>query len=393
VSEIPFCKPGHRTSATLLFTLLLGLNAIAADSPSLPGIVIEVPTPPTPILAQGRRHFLFELHLTNLRSNSLELNRVEFFAAPFSTQPVATFDPPALDKWIYRHVPVSNKRLIEGGHRAILFVNLSFDRKSSPDPSSPPLKVHLAFQNMAGEKITEEGELPVRRGSPISVAPQLRGGDWFALNCLDNHSHHRLSWFPLAGRPVVPQRYAVDWIKLGAKDRPFQGDWRQLTNYYGYGVNVMAAANATVTQVRDGMPDLPPFTAKKESYSMDAATGNHVLLRLDSAHYALYAHLQPGSIAVKVGDRVKTGQVLGRLGNSGSSDVPHLHFHMVGSDSPIFADGVPYVLKSFEWRGVADSFDALMEGKSFTKSAGESQAPDRRRHEFPGNHSVVSFRG
>ena len=369
--------------ATLFFTLLLGLNAIAAESPSLTGIVLEVPTPPTPIPAQGRHHLFCELHITNLRSNSLELNRVEFFAS--SSQPVATFDPPDLDKWIKRHVPVANNRLIEGGHRAIVFVNLSLDRKST----SLPLSLRLAFQNQA-EKITEECELPVRREPAISVAPQLRGENWFAFNCLDNHSHHRLSWFPVAGRPVVPQRYAIDWIKLGANDRPFQGDWKQLTNYYGYGVNVFAAANATVTQVRDGMPDNAPFAVKKESVSMDAATGNHVLLRLDSTHYALYAHLQPGSTAVKVGDRVKTGQVLGRLGNSGSSDLPHLHFHMVGSDSSLFADGVPYVLKSFEWRGVADSFDALMEGKGFTGSSGQS--PDRRRHEFPANNSVVSFR-
>jgi murein DD-endopeptidase len=380
-----------RSMATLLFTLLFGLNGIAAESPALTGVVIEVPTPPTPIPAQGRHHFLCELHITNLRSNSLELNRVEVFAASSSSnQSVASFDSAHLDKWIKRHVPMSNNRLIDGGHRAIWFVNLSLDRKSTSLPS----KAHLAFQTMEGEKITEECELPVRREPPISVAPQLRGENWFAFNCLDNHSHHRLSWVPVAGRPVVPQRYAIDWIKLGPNDRPFQGDWRQVTNYYGYGVNVMAAAKATVTQMRDGMPDNPPFAVKKESVSMDAATGNHVLLRLDSTHYALYAHLQPGSIAVKVGDRVKTGQVLGRLGNSGSSDVPHLHFHMVGSDSSLFADGVPYVLKSFEWRGVADSFDALMEGKGFTKSSGQSptQSPERRRHEFPVNNSVVSFR-
>ena len=369
--------------ATLLLIWLLGLNAIGAESPSLTGVVIEVPTPPTPIPAEGRHNFLFELHITNLRSNSLELNRVEFFAAS-SSQPAATFDPPHLDKWIKRHVPIANNRLIEGGHRAMLFVNLSLDRKSLPS------SLRLAFQTKEGETITEECELPVRRESPISIAPQLHGGNWFAFNCLDNHSHHRLSWFPLAGRPIVPQRYAIDWIKLGPKDKPFQGDWRQVTNYYGYGVNVIAAGNATVTQVRDGMPDNPPFAVKRGSVSMDAATGNHVLLRLDSTHYALYAHLKLGSIAVKVGDRVKTGQVLGRLGNSGSSDLPHLHFHMVGSDSPIFADGVPYVLKSFEWRGVGNSFDALMEGKGFTKSSGQS--PDRRRHEFPANNSVVFFR-
>ena len=62
---------------------------------------------------------------------------------------------------------------------------------------------------------------------------------------------------------------------------------------------------------------------------------------------------------------------------------------MVDSDSPIFADGTPYVLKSFDWRGVVDSLDALMEGKGFTKLSGQS--PDRRRDDFPVNNDVVSF--
>ena len=80
--------------------------------------MIEVPTPPTPIPAKGRHHFLFELHITNLRSNSLELSRVGFFTS--SSQPVAALDSPYLDKWIKRHVPMANNRLIEGGHRAIV---------------------------------------------------------------------------------------------------------------------------------------------------------------------------------------------------------------------------------------------------------------------------------
>jgi hypothetical protein len=65
-----------------------------------------------------------------------------------------------------------------------------------------------------------------------------------------------------------------------------------------------------------------------------------------------------------------------------------LSFNSSG-DSPIFADGVPYGLKSFDWHGAGDSFDALMEGKGFAKASGKS--PDCRRYEFPANNAVVSF--
>ena len=145
-----------------------------------------------------------------------------------------------------------------------------------------------------------------------------------------------------------------------------------------------------------------PESARQHALAIAKEAGLRIHVRRGSAESALqHATVtgivsdhdsrlpMPGSIVVKKGDRVKTGQALGRLGNSGSSDVPHLHFHMVESDSTIFADGVPYVLKSFTWSGVGESFDALMEGKGFTKSLGIS--PDRRRHEFPVNNAVVSF--
>ena len=45
--------------------------------------------------------------------------------------------------------------------------------------------------------------------------------------------------------------------------------------------------------------------------------------------------MQPGSLKVKVGDTVKTGQVLGLLGNSGNTDSPHLHFHVMDGPSPL----------------------------------------------------------
>ena len=58
--------------------------------------------------------------------------------------------------------------------------------------------------------------------------------------------------------------------------------------------------------------------------------------------YLLNAHLRPHSATVKVGDRVKAGEAIGRLGNSGNSTGPHLHFHVTDSPQFIFADGEPY---------------------------------------------------
>src|SRR4051794_39339030 len=70
--------------------------------------------------------------------------------------------------------------------------------------------------------------------------------------------------------------------------------------------------------------------------------GNHVILSLRNGHYAFYAHLQPGSIRVKPGDRVRRGQVLGLLGNSGNSNATHLHFHIMNGDSWFASEGLPF---------------------------------------------------
>ena len=74
---------------------------------------------------------------------------------------------------------------------------------------------------------------------------------------------------------------------------------------------------------------------------------NYVILALGNGGLAFYAHLQPGRLRVKPGDRVRRGQVLGLLGNSGNSDAPHLHFHISDANS-LESEGLPYVFDSFE---------------------------------------------
>jgi murein DD-endopeptidase MepM/ murein hydrolase activator NlpD len=75
--------------------------------------------------------------------------------------------------------------------------------------------------------------------------------------------------------------------------------------------------------------------------------GNQVNLDLGHGLHAFYAHLQPGSLRVKTGDHVKRGQVLGRLGNSGNSTAPHLHFHVARGITILDAEGVPFVYREY----------------------------------------------
>jgi murein DD-endopeptidase MepM/ murein hydrolase activator NlpD len=71
-------------------------------------------------------------------------------------------------------------------------------------------------------------------------------------------------------------------------------------------------------------------------------------MEIGNGLFAFYAHMQPGSLRVKVGDKVARGQVLGLLGNTGNSSEPHLHFQICNANSELGSEGLPYEFASFE---------------------------------------------
>src|SRR5262249_46331281 len=85
--------------------------------------------------------------------------------------------------------------------------------------------------------------------------------------------------------------------------------------------------------------------------SIADADGNAVVLDLGDGRFALYAHLQPGSLRVHAGDVVRRGQPLGLVGNSGNSSSPHLHFHVMDGPSPLDSNGLPYEIDAFDVTG------------------------------------------
>ena len=90
--------------------------------------------------------------------------------------------------------------------------------------------------------------------------------------------------------------------------------------------------------------------------TLETIGGNHVILDLGNRHFAFYAHLKPGSITVAVGDRVRQGQVVGLVGNSGNSAEPHLHFHVSNGPLPLGAEGTPFVFDRFTLTGRRTGF-------------------------------------
>lgn len=153
---------------------------------------------------------------------------------------------------------------------------------------------------------------------------------------------------------------------------------------------MIAVAGATVLAAVDRYPDQVPNHPKP--VTIQQADGNYVILSLGHGRYAFYAHLKPRSIRLRQGARVRRGQMIAQLGNSGSSSGPHLHFQVMNRPSALASDGLPFVIDRFRFVGRIP-LDATLEADI---NAGKSIAVDpagagSRRAELPLGRDVVSF--
>jgi hypothetical protein len=133
--------------------------------------------------------------------------------------------------------------------------------------------------------------------------------------------------FPLTnyhGAVVKAQRYACDFFQLNRWGTRALGIFpSRLDRYAIFGATVCSPGKGVILLSVDGLADLPPG-----QMDLDNVAGNHVVIRLDGLDVnLLLAHLQNGSVSVKVGDRVSAGQLIGKVGNSGGTSEPHLHIH------------------------------------------------------------------
>ena len=191
--------------------------------------------------------------------------------------------------------------------------------------------------------------------APTEVAPPVTGR-WHALNSPADK-------VPSHGTRAYGQAYAIDIVhEPEDRPRPAFGWWplvRRNGDFPAFGEPVLAVADATVVRARDGRrdrlsrnsyPALLPFFAEASARDLagpGAIVGNHLVLDLGNGTYALYAHLKRGSITVREGERVRAGQVVARVGNTGNSTEPHLHFQLMDAADLHTARGLP-----FTWRGV-----------------------------------------
>jgi len=374
---------------------LLSIQGLAQSHTAFPVDITAGPAP-QPFTADGKTRLLYELHLTNFSASPMELLGLDVLGDD-SAAPIASYHGEALEKLLVAIGSTDSSakvRAIGGGRSVLIFLDLTLE-KGTHTPAQ--LRHRLSFslprkKDGSGAAIVDTVNGPivavVQEPVPVLRAP-LRGSAWVAFNSFSSPTHRR-ALVPVDGKVRFAQRFAIDWMRLGPNGLLFDGDPKSNASFYSYGAEVLAVADGTVSELKDGLPENAGSNeASTRHITLENLVGNYLILDLGHGHFALYAHLQPGSLQVKLGDRVKAGQLLARLGNSGNSDAPHLHFHLVDGNSAVGAEGIPYELETFTQKGIVEGPEILDTGKAWQPKTGETPVVHRR--EFPIDNAVVVF--
>ena len=321
----------------------LGVAAgrLPAQIPS--AIEVRVPKPPAAALGDSGAFLAYELHVTNLTTGALMLRRVDVVDADRPDAVVASMvDSSVLGVIshpdVVRPGPFADRGRIGAGLRAYVYMWVVVHPGSVP----ARLKHRLTFQRPdSTTEVLDAAVIPVER-TAVAISPPVRG-DWAAFNGPSNSSGHRRLVLALDGHVASGQRFAIDFLQVdsgGSSHRP-GSDPLKNASYYAYGHELLAVADGVIAATKDSIPE-NPVGGRAVKIDLVTVGGNFVGIDIGNGRYALYAHVQPGSLRVKVGDRVQRGQVVALLGNSGNSTEPHVHFQIADAPAFLSSEGLPY---------------------------------------------------
>lgn len=190
-------------------------------------------------------------------------------------------------------------------------------------------------------------------------------GEWFTeVSPVDHVPSHGTNRFGL--------RYAFDFLQVDSEkpthpthdkknaDYFFKGI--PLESYYCFGKPIYATFSGEVVAVEHNILEREKaswfhdqtlairnslfFNPERDGF--ESVGGNYVILKKEETIYAVFCHLQKDSITVKVGENIQKGQLIGKIGHSGNSTEPHLHFHLMDSANIEIAKGIPFIFEQYE---------------------------------------------
>lgn len=366
-------------------------------------------TTPEPVeMTDGKVHLTYELVLTNVAPAPVRVDRIELHDAATKalvpgTRGRADLTPLQVGTEAEGAEGVSQPGAgntsvtIAPTTTYIAWVDVVFPQRSAVPatiehvvsgvvlaPDAPPAPVQMRL-----------GRTDPATDAPTVVGAPVPAGTWYmSEGCCADDTHHRRGIEPVNGVLEAPNRYAIDFYKLDDQNRTWVGDPAELSSYLSYRQPILSAAAGTVVAAQDGLANSAELPNPTDLASVEETVGNHVIVQVSDGVYVLYAHMDPGSVAVRVGDRVSRGQQLGLIGNSGISTTPHLHFQTLTTPTYFPADSKPYAFDSFTLLGripvrLWDDNLGLQPTGALPFEA--ANPPSARANELPLDRDVVRF--
>lgn len=364
--------------------------------------------------SDGKFHVLYDLQLTNASTSPAALVKVDVVDEANRSTVVASFSgkqlvDPACDYGDCNRLrtlpskPAPDTTIPSQESRALL-LRLTFDNLADV----PMMVLHRAYLRAASSPGTTEASdvdyltapVGISTGNTRTISPPVRGTNWVAQNgCCEIGFPHVPSLSPLNGKLSNSQRMAIDWMRTNDEGEFFSGDKTKNESYLSYGQEIRAIADGTITSTLNTLeanaPGILPASDPelRRLITVETVDGNHIVQDLGDGVWAMYGHLQKGSLLVKDGERVKAGQVIAKLGNTGNSNAAHLHFQLMNAPSMFGADAVPYVFDDFSYAGFLDpkqimAADDYVSGRFFQNHLDSAQP---RTGELPLGGSFVDF--
>lgn len=337
-----------------------------------------------PFLSMEKFHLAYELEIINNSDDEIEITSLEI-RDDNSGKSFRSYDTHDIQISIFNH---ENRRVddtrLKRANKALLFVWISVEKDQLPRSLNNIITMNKSAVVQTPVEVEQETDIILGR-------PFKDDGNWFATNGPSAQSKHRVAVVSANGTFFLAQRFAIDWVALDSHGKAFKNDGATVEDWHCYGKELVAVADGVIVATRSDLPNNVPGPVRAVPINLSNALGNHVVLKIADDRYVAYAHLMPGALNVSVGESVKKGHVLGRLGNSGNSDAPHLHLHVTDKPDVIFSEGLPYTFESMEVLGSNPSLDAMASGGNVFSFFVFDKFGGLRRNELPLDNWIVKF--
>jgi murein DD-endopeptidase MepM/ murein hydrolase activator NlpD len=339
----------RRIALAAVFVLVFVPGTMPAAAKTTTALHVEASNPPYAVFgSDGRLHVEYDLLLTNAFAGPATLDAV---AVRADGKPALTLTGDALTAATHTLLTSDATVTIAPASTAFTQVDLVVRGRTAPkritNRVAYTIPADAPSRSVIGSTVSASPVLRTDPRPPTVISAPLSGAGWVNVNgcCNDPTSPHRETLLASDGDWVTPELFAIDWIRE-VDGRFYSGDGTQNTDWVGFGEPIHAVAGGTVVLTRDGLPDIPPMTKNPGLRTPEDYAGNNVIVAIGHGRYAVFDHLVRGSVRVRRGQRVRAGQVVGKLGNSGNTDGPHLHFGIEARQDSL-AQGLPFEIDDF----------------------------------------------